>query len=105
MVESEDIARVVQGWAGIPVTRMLESEVQKLTRMEDNIHQRIVGQANAVRAVSDAIRRNRAGLKGTNASHRLVHLSRGPPASARRSSRRLSPSFFSTTKSVSFGST
>ena len=42
---------------------MLESEAQKLTRMEDNIHQRIVGQANAVRAVSDAIRRNRAGLK------------------------------------------
>ena len=63
-VDSEDIARVVQGWAGIPVTRMLESEAQKLTRMEDNIHQRIVGQANAVRAVSDAIRRNRAGLKG-----------------------------------------
>ena len=62
-VDSEDIARVVQGWAGIPVTRMLESEAQKLTRMEDNIHQRIVGQANAVRAVSDAIRRNRAGLK------------------------------------------
>ena len=64
MVDSEDIARVVQGWAGIPVTRMLESEAQKLTRMEDDIHQRIVGQANAVRAVSDAIRRNRAGLKG-----------------------------------------
>jgi len=63
-VESEDIARVVQGWAGIPVTRMLESEAQKLTRMEDNIHQRIVGQQNAVHAVSDAIRRNRAGLKG-----------------------------------------
>jgi ATP-dependent Clp protease ATP-binding subunit ClpC len=63
-VGSEDIARVVQGWAGIPVTRMLESEAQKLTRMEENIHQRIVGQENAVRAVSDAIRRNRAGLKG-----------------------------------------
>ena len=62
-VDTEDIARVVQGWAGIPVTRMLESEAQKLTRMEDNIHQRIVGQENAVRAVSDAIRRNRAGLK------------------------------------------
>ncbi len=63
-VDTEDIARVVQGWAGIPVTRMLESEAQKLTRMEDNIHQRIIGQENAVRAVSDAIRRNRAGLKG-----------------------------------------
>ena len=65
-VDSDDIARVVQGWAGIPVTRMLESEAQKLTLMEDNIHQRIVGQENAVKAVSDAIRRNRAGLKGRN---------------------------------------
>ncbi len=63
-VTSEDIARVVQGWSGIPVTRMLESEAQKLTRMEENIHRRIVGQENAVKAVSDAIRRNRAGLKG-----------------------------------------
>ncbi len=63
-VGSEDIARVVQGWAGIPVTRMLESEAQKLSRMEENIHRRIVGQENAVHAVSDAIRRNRAGLKG-----------------------------------------
>ena len=63
-VTSEDIARVVQGWSGIPVTRMLESEAQKLTRMEENIHRRIVGQENPVKAVSDAIRRNRAGLKG-----------------------------------------
>jgi ATP-dependent Clp protease ATP-binding subunit ClpC len=63
-VSSEDIARVVQGWAGIPVMRMLESEAQKLARMEENIHRRIVGQENAVHAVSDAIRRNRAGLKG-----------------------------------------
>ena len=63
-VGTEDIARVVQGWAGIPVTRMLESEAQKLNRMEENIHRRIVGQENAVHAVSDAIRRNRAGLKG-----------------------------------------
>jgi ATP-dependent Clp protease ATP-binding subunit ClpC len=63
-VSSEDIARVVQGWAGIPVTRMLESEAEKLSRMEEKIHRRIVGQENAVRAVSDAIRRNRAGLKG-----------------------------------------
>ena len=63
-VGSEDIAAVVSGWTGIPLTRMLESEAEKLSRMEENIHQRIVGQENAVRAVSDAIRRNRAGLKG-----------------------------------------
>ncbi|MFQ5789635.1 MAG: ATP-dependent Clp protease ATP-binding subunit [Acidobacteriota bacterium] len=63
-VTSEDIAAVVSGWTGIPLTRMLESEADKLTRMEENLHRRIVGQENAVRAVSDAIRRNRAGLKG-----------------------------------------
>jgi ATP-dependent Clp protease ATP-binding subunit ClpC len=63
-VTSEDIAAVVAGWTGIPLTRMLESESDKLTHMEDNIHQRIIGQENAVEAVSNAIRRNRAGLKG-----------------------------------------
>ena len=65
-VTSEDIAAVVVGWTGIPITRMLESEADKLTRMEDNIHQRIIGQENAVEAVSNAIRRNRSGLKGKN---------------------------------------
>jgi ATP-dependent Clp protease ATP-binding subunit ClpC len=63
-VTSEDIAGVVAGWTGIPLTRMLESEAEKLTRMEENIHRRIIGQENAVQAVSNAIRRNRAGLKG-----------------------------------------
>ncbi len=65
-VTTEDIAGVVAGWTGIPLTRMLESEAEKLTRMEDNIHRRIIGQENAVEAVSNAIRRNRAGLKGTS---------------------------------------
>jgi ATP-dependent Clp protease ATP-binding subunit ClpC len=63
-VTSEDIAAVVSGWTGIPLTRMLESEAEKLTWMEEKIHRRIIGQENAVSAVSNAIRRNRAGLKG-----------------------------------------
>ncbi|HUU49415.1 MAG TPA: AAA family ATPase [Nitrospinota bacterium] len=63
IVDEEDIAKVVEGWTGIPVARMLESEAEKLMNMEMNIHKRIVGQENAVKAVSDAIRRNRAGLK------------------------------------------
>ena len=63
IANEEDIARVVEGWTGIPVARMLESEAEKLMNMEMNIHKRIVGQEHAVRAVSDAIRRNRAGLK------------------------------------------
>ena len=62
-VREEDIARVVSDWTGIPVTRMLETEAQKLLRMEDNLHKRVVSQDQAITAVSDAIRRNRAGLK------------------------------------------
>ena len=62
-VGDEDIAAVVATWTGIPVDKMLESEAEKLIRMEENIHQRIVGQEDAVKAVSNAIRRNRAGLK------------------------------------------
>jgi len=65
-VDGEEIARVVAHWTGIPVTRMLESEAEKLMRMEDNLHRRIIGQDNAVKAVSNAIRRNRAGLKEQN---------------------------------------
>jgi ATP-dependent Clp protease ATP-binding subunit ClpC len=61
-VHADDIARVVSRWTGIPVARMVESEAQKLARMEEALHGRIVGQEDAVRAVSDAIRRNRAGI-------------------------------------------
>ncbi|KPJ89403.1 MAG: Clp protease [Gammaproteobacteria bacterium SG8_11] len=61
-VTSEDIAEVVSRWTGIPVARMVESEAEKLARMEENLHKRIVGQDDAVRAVADAIRRNRAGI-------------------------------------------
>jgi ATP-dependent Clp protease ATP-binding subunit ClpC len=61
-VSAEDIAEVVSRWTGIPVARMVESEAEKLARMEEELHRRIVGQQDAVRAVSDAIRRNRAGI-------------------------------------------
>jgi ATP-dependent Clp protease ATP-binding subunit ClpC len=61
-IHHEDIARVVSRWTGIPVSRMVETEAEKLARMEENLHRRIIGQADAVRAVSDAIRRNRAGI-------------------------------------------
>ncbi len=62
-VTDEDIAEIVSKWTGVPVTRMLESEMQKLVRMEDNLQRRVVGQEEAVTAVSNAVRRSRAGLK------------------------------------------
>lgn len=62
-VESEDIAEVVARWTGIPVRRMLESEKEKLLRMESALHRRVIGQDEAIMAVSDAIRRSRAGLQ------------------------------------------
>jgi ATP-dependent Clp protease ATP-binding subunit ClpB len=61
-VDAEEIAEIVGAWTGIPVTRLLEAESQRLTRMEDEIGQRVVGQREAVAAVSDAVRRSRAGL-------------------------------------------
>jgi ATP-dependent Clp protease ATP-binding subunit ClpB len=65
-VDEEDIAMTVAKWTGIPVTRLLEGEVQKLVRMEDRLGQRVVGQAEAIRAVSNAVRRGRAGLSDPN---------------------------------------
>src|SRR5437016_2082796 len=61
-VDSEDIAEVVSRWTGIPVTRLLEGEMQKLLHLEDRLHERVVDQRDAVAAVADAIRRSRAGL-------------------------------------------
>ncbi|XXS89494.1 ATP-dependent chaperone ClpB [Sorangium sp. So ce362] len=61
-VTDEDIAAVVSKWTGIPVSKMLESEMQKLLRLEDELRRRVVGQEDALRAVSNAIRRSRAGL-------------------------------------------
>jgi len=62
-IGEEDIAGVVASWTGIPVTQMMETEAEKLLRMEDALHERIIGQDEAVAAVSDAIRRARSGLK------------------------------------------
>jgi ATP-dependent Clp protease ATP-binding subunit ClpC len=65
-VTADDIAHIVSTWTGIPVSRMMESEMEKLLRMEERIHMRLVDQQDAVIAVSDAIRRSRAGLKDPN---------------------------------------
>jgi len=65
-VTEEDIARVVAAWTGIPVSRMLEGERQKLVRMEERLEQRIVGQKEAIRAVANAVRRSRSGLQDPN---------------------------------------
>ncbi|MEE9200956.1 MAG: AAA family ATPase, partial [Candidatus Brocadiales bacterium] len=62
-VDADDVAEVVSKWTGIPVTRLLEGEKQKLLEMEDKLKERVVGQEAAVRAVSDAVRRARAGLQ------------------------------------------
>ena len=62
-VTPEDIAEVVAKWTGIPVKRMMESEREKLLRMEDELHKRVIGQDQAIAAVSDAVRRSRAGLQ------------------------------------------
>ncbi|TAM33391.1 MAG: ATP-dependent chaperone ClpB [Rhodanobacter sp.] len=65
-VTAEEIAEVVARWTGIPVSKMLEGEREKLLKMEDELHKRVVGQDEAVKAVSDAIRRSRAGLSDPN---------------------------------------
>ncbi|MHB2155975.1 ATP-dependent chaperone ClpB [Calditrichota bacterium GD2] len=65
-VEEEDIAEIVSRWTGIPVQRMLESEKEKLLKMEDRLRKRVVGQEEAIRAVADAVRRSRAGLADQN---------------------------------------
>src|ERR671936_278827 len=65
-VDDEDIARIVSRWTGIPVQKMLEGEVQKLLKMEERLHARVVGQDEAVTAVANAVRRGRAGLSDPN---------------------------------------
>ncbi len=65
-VDAEEIAYIVSRWTGIPVSKLLEGEVEKLVRMEEHLHQRVVGQDDALRAVSNAVRRTRAGLQDPN---------------------------------------
>ncbi len=66
MLTSDDIAKVVSNWTGVPVVKLTESESKKLLDLEEVLHQRVIGQSEAVKAVSDAIRRARAGLKDPN---------------------------------------
>ncbi len=65
-VREEDIAKVVAAWTGIPVSRMLEGERQKLVKMDERLHQRVIGQEHAVKAVCNAVRRSRSGLQEPN---------------------------------------
>src|SRR5688500_5404806 len=65
-VDEEDIADVVSRWTGVPVSRLMEGEIQKLLKMEERLHQRVVGQDEAISAVANAIRRARAGLQDPN---------------------------------------
>ncbi len=65
-VDEEDVAEVVAKWTGIPVSKMLEGEMQKLVTMEDRLSKRVIGQAEALKAVADAVRRARAGLQDPN---------------------------------------
>ena len=65
-VDAEDIARVVSQWTGVPVSKLLEGEVEKLIHMEERLHERVVGQDEAIQAVSSAVRRARAGLQDPN---------------------------------------
>jgi ATP-dependent Clp protease ATP-binding subunit ClpC len=66
VVDAEDIAETVSKWTGIPVSRMLETEKEKLLKMEERLHQRVIGQDEAITAVADAVRRGRAGLQDPN---------------------------------------
>jgi ATP-dependent Clp protease ATP-binding subunit ClpC len=65
-VDEEDIAKLISSWTGIPVSQMLEGEAEKLLHMEERIHERLINQEEAVTAVSEAVRRSRAGLKDPN---------------------------------------
>ena len=66
VVDAEDVAEVVAKWTGIPVSRLMEGEIEKLVHMEERLHERVVGQDEAVEAVSSALRRSRAGLQDPN---------------------------------------
>lgn len=65
-VTEQDVAEVVSKWTGVPVTKLMEGEIEKLIKMEDRLHLRVIGQEEAVRAVSNAVRRSRAGLQDPN---------------------------------------
>ena len=103
-VGAEDIAEVVGSWTGIPVSRLLEGEMEKLVHMESRLHERVIGQDEAVSAVANAIRRSRAGLGDPDRPiGSFIFL--GRPASARPSWPRRWRSFCSTPRRRWCGST
>ena len=97
-IGEEEIADIVSMWTGIPVFKLTEAETQKLMRMEEELHKRVIGQNAAIEAVSKAIRRSRAGPQGPQAPHRLVHLPRPLGRRARPSWAARSPSSCSATR-------
>ena len=103
-VTEEDVAAVVAKWTGIPVSRLMEGEMQKLIHLEAALHERVVGQDAAVTAVANAIRRARAGLQDRT-GRSACSCSSVPPALARRSSRARSRTSSSTTSARWSGST
>ena len=104
-VTADEIAEVVARWTGVPVARLLEGEQEKLLRLDAILHERVIGQDEAVQAVADAVIRARAGLKDPEAADRFVYFSRARPAWARRSWRARWPSRCSTARRTWCGST
>lgn len=97
VVSVDDIAEVVNQWTGIPVTQMMETEAAKLLQMEERLRERIIGQQEAIHAISDAIRRARSGLKDPSRPiGSFIFI--GPPALARPNSPKPWPGLCSTTK-------
>ena len=96
-MDEEDIAEVVSRWTGIPVSKLLEGEMQKLLHLDEELHQRVIGQDEAVTAVAEAVVRARSGLKDPNRPIGSLHLPRARPASARPSWPAPWPSSCSTT--------
>ena len=100
MVGAEEIAEVVSRATGIPVSKLMQGERDKLLQMEAKLHERVVGQDEAIVAVADAIRRSRAGLSRPEPAARLASCSSAPPASARPSCARRWPASCSTARTT-----
>ena len=73
-MDEDDIAKVVSTWTGIPVNRLMEGEKKKLAHLPEILHKRVIGQDEAVEAVSEAVIRARAGIKDPQQTHRFLHL-------------------------------
>lgn len=96
-VDSDDIADVVSRWTGIPVSKMMQSEKDKLLRLESELHTRVIGQEEAINAIADAVRRSRAGLQDRN-DRSVLSSSSVLPVWVRRSWPRHWPSICSMTR-------